>query len=203
MICSQGFSTRVAADMGAGHGVGMTIVKATVGSLGGTLALDSRSGEGTRFIIRLPLTLAIMEALIVYVENQPFAVPRSRIREVLRVEADTVMTLDDKDVIPYRDGFLPIVFLDRFFRMNRKSRMSYHVFIVDADSSAVGIAVDRIARQREIVARPMEDSLVRVPGIAGATELGDGRPVLILDVAAIVDAMHGHGDMTPELVVVS
>jgi two-component system chemotaxis sensor kinase CheA len=78
-------------------------------------------------------------------------------------------------------------------------RTSFHVFVVDADSSAVGIAVDRISRQREIVARAVDDALVRVPGIAGATELGDGRPVLILDVAAIVDAMRGHRGLTPVL----
>ena len=165
--------------------------------------MDSRPGKGTRFTIRLPLTLAIMEALIVYVDDQPFAVPRSRIREVFHVETDTVTMLDDNEVIPYRGGVLPIVFLDRLFHMAGKIRTSFHVFVVDADSSAVGIAVDRIARQREIVARPIEDSLVRVPGIAGATELGDGRPVLILDVAAIVDAMHGHRDLAPALVVAS
>jgi len=140
------------------------------------------------------LTLAIMEALIVYLNGQPFAVPRSRIQEVLRVEASTVTTQEDHDVIPYRGGMLPVIFLHRLFRMNGNTRSSFHVFVVDSDSGAVGIAVDRITRQREIVARPIEDLLVRVPGIAGATELGDGQPVLILDVAAIVDAMRGHQD---------
>jgi len=203
MICSPGFSTREQADLGAGHGVGMTIVKTTISGLGGTLAMSTRPGKGTRFTIRLPLTLAIMEALIVYLDDQPFAVPRSRIQEVLRVETDAVTVMDDNEVIPHRGGVLPIVFLRRLFRMNGEPRTSFHVLVVDADSSAIGIAVDRIARQREIVARPVDDALVRVPGIAGATELGDGRPVLILDVAAIVDAMRAHRDLAPELIVVA
>jgi two-component system chemotaxis sensor kinase CheA len=203
MICIPGFSTREQADLGAGHGVGMTIVKSTVSGLAGTIAMDTRPGKGTRFTIRLPLTLAIMESLIVYVNDQPFAVPRSLIQEVLRVESHTMTTVEETEVIPWRGGVLPIVHLRRMFRMNGKPRTSFHVFVVDADSSAIGIAVDRIARQREIVARPVEDPLVHVPGIAGATELGDGRPVLILDVAAIVDAMRGHRDLAPELVAIS
>jgi two-component system chemotaxis sensor kinase CheA len=202
-ICLPGFSTREQADLGSGHGVGMTIVKSTVSGLAGTIAMDTRPGKGTRFTIRLPLTLAIMESLIVYVNDQPFAVPRSMIQEVLRVESHTVTTVEDNEVIPWRGGFLPIVRLHRMFRMKGEPRTAFHVFIVDADSSAVGIAVDRVARQREIVARPIEDPLVRVPGIAGATELGDGRPVLILDVAAIVDAMRGHRDLAPDPVTMS
>jgi len=201
MICETGFSTREQADLGAGHGVGMTIVKTTINSLGGTLAMDSRQGKGTRFTIRLPLTLAIMDALIVYINDQPFAVPRTLIQEVLRIESDTVTLREGDEVIPYRGGVLPIVRLRQLFRMTGEPRTSFHVFVVDADSSAVGIAVDRISRQREIVARAVDDALVQVPGISGATELGDGRPVLILDVAAIVDAMRGHRSLTPVLAV--
>jgi two-component system chemotaxis sensor kinase CheA len=189
MICAPGFSTREEADLGAGRGVGMTVVKTTISGLGGTLAMDTRPGKGTRLTIRLPLTLAIMQALIIYIDDQPFVVPRSAIHEVLRVETDAVTMPENNEVIPYRAGVLPIVYLHRLFRMNGKSKNSFHVFVAGSDFSPVGIAVDRIAGQREIVVRSVEDSLVRVPGIAGATELGDGRPVLILDVAAIVEAV--------------
>jgi two-component system chemotaxis sensor kinase CheA len=188
-ICASGFSTREEADMGAGRGVGMAVVKTTISGLGGTLAMDTRPGKGTRFTIRLPLTLAIMQALIIYIDDQPFAVPRAGIHEVLRVETHAVTMLGNNEVIPYRAGVLPIVYLHRLFRMNTKSKNSFHVLVVRSDFSAVGIAVDRIAGQREIVVRSIEDSFVRVPGIAGATELGDGRPVLILDVPAIVDTV--------------
>jgi len=189
MICAPGFSTREEADLGAGRGVGMTVVKTAINRLGGTLAMDTQPGKGTRFTIRLPLTLAMMQALIVYIDDQPFAVPRSLVQEVLRVERYRVTMVEDKEVIPYRTGFLPIVYLNQLFRMNGKSRVSFHVFVVGSVLDPLGIAVDRIAGQREIVVRSIEDSLVRVPGIAGATELGDGRPVLILDVAAIVDGI--------------
>ena len=185
LLCAPGFSTRQQADLGSGRGVGMTVVKTAISGLGGTLAMETRPGKGTRFTIRLPLTLAIMQALIMYLDDQPFAVPRSAIHEVLRVETHTV-TKDD--VIPYRGGFLPIVYLHRLFGMPWKAENSFHVFVTGSEFTKVGIAVNRIAGQREIVVRPIEDSLVRVPGIAGVTELGDGRPVLILDVAAIVDA---------------
>jgi len=189
MLCAPGFSIREEADLGAGRGVGMTVAKTTISGLGGTLAMDTQPGKGTRFTIRLPLTLAIMQALIVYLDDQPFAVPRSAIHEVLRVETNAVTMVENKDVIPYRGAVLPIVYLHRLFRMNGQSKNCFHVFVVGSGAGAVGIAVDRIAGQREIVVRPMEDSFVRVPGIAGATELGDGRPVLILDVAAIVDGI--------------
>lgn len=162
--------------------------------------MSTRPGKGTRFTIRLPLTLAIMESLIVYVNDQPFAVPRSLVQEVLRVESNTVSIVEGNEVIPWRGRVLPIVQLNRMFRMGEKPRADFHVFVVDADFSAVGIAVDRISRQREIVARPIEDPLVRVPGIAGATELGDGRPVLILDITGILDANRGHRDLVPDLV---
>jgi two-component system chemotaxis sensor kinase CheA len=188
LLCSPGFSTCETADMESGRGVGMTVVKTTINSLGGTLAMETRQGKGTRFTIRLPLTLAIMQALIVYIDGQPFAVPRSAIAEVHRVETQTVTVRGKDEVIPWRDGFLPIVYLHRLFRMNWKSLESFHVIVSGSDSNAFGIVVDRIAGQREIVTRSVEDSLIRVPGIAGATELGDGRPVPILDVAAIVDA---------------
>lgn len=192
-ICAPGFSIREEADLGAGRGVGMTVVKTTVHGLGGTIGMETLPGKGTKFIIRLPLTLAILQALIVYVDDQPFAVPRSAIHEVVRIENEAVTMEDGGEVIPYRGGVLPIVRLDRLFGMKRKSGSSFHVFVASAGvGGSIGIAVDRIAGQREIVVRHVEDSLARVPGIAGATELGNGRPVLIVDVAAIVDAGLSH-----------
>jgi two-component system chemotaxis sensor kinase CheA len=189
LLCAPGFSTREAADLGAGRGVGMTIVKAAINSLGGALTLDTRPGKGTRFRIRLPLTLAIMQALIVYIDDQPFAVPRAAIHEVLRVERSAVTMRDGTEVISYGGGVLPILYLRQLFRINGESKDSFHVFVTHSDFGAVGIAVDRVEGLREIVVRRVEDSLVRVQGIAGATDLGDGRPVLILGVAAIVESV--------------
>ena len=149
------------------------------------------SPQDLRFTIRLPLTLAIMQALIVHVDDRPFAVPRSAIREVLRVESNTVTMREGREVVPFRGGALPIVYLRRLFRTNEGFATAFHVLVVHSDRGPLGIAVDRIAGQLEIVVRALKDTLVRVPGIAGATELGDGRPVLILDAAAIADAAYG------------
>jgi two-component system chemotaxis sensor kinase CheA len=196
MICMPGFSTRQKADLGAGRGVGMAVVKATISGVGGTLAMDTKQGKGTRFTIRLPLTLAIMQALIVHINDQRFAVPRSAIHEVFRVERSAVSATENGEVAPFRGGVLPILHLRRLFRINGESKSAFHVFVVGSNRGELGVAVDRIAEQREIVVRSLEDPWIRLPGIAGATELGDGRPVLILDVAALVDAARRY--MAPE-----
>jgi two-component system chemotaxis sensor kinase CheA len=188
ILCAPGFSTREEADLGAGRGVGMTIVKETINSLGGSLTMDTRAGQGTRFRIRLPLSLSIMQALIVYIDDQPFAVPRTAIQEVVRVERSAVTIQDGNEFISYGGTLLPIVDLRRLFRMNSEPKESFHAFVTNSDFGEVGVAVDRVEGLREIVVRRVEDPLVRVQGISGATDLGDGRPVMILSVAAIVDS---------------
>ena len=185
LICAPGFSTRDEADRGSGRGVGMDVVRNTVEELGGSISLETESGRGTRFTIELPLTLAIAEALIVSVDGQRFAVPQSAVREVLEVETSTVKVLENNEIISYRGGVLPLVRLARLFDLEDKREQAFHVFVLGSGASALGIAVDRILGQREIVVRGIGDPLVQVAGIAGATELGDERVVLILDVAAL------------------
>ncbi len=185
LICAPGFSTRDEADRGSGRGVGMDVVRNTVEELGGSISLETESGRGTRFIIELPLTLAIAEALIVSVDGQRFAVPQSAVREVIEVETSTVKVLENNEIISYRGGALPLVRLARLFDLKDKREQAFHVFVLGSGGGALGIAVDRILGQREIVVRGIGDPLVQVAGIAGATELGDERVVLILDVAAL------------------
>jgi two-component system chemotaxis sensor kinase CheA len=192
LICAPGFSTRDEADRGSGRGVGMDVVGKTVEELGGTLSLETERGRGTRFTIELPLTLAIAEALIVSVDGQRFAVPQLAVREVIEVESSTVKVLENNEIISYRGGVLPLVRLARLFDLEDRRGRAFHVFVVGSEESALGIAVDRILGQREIVVRGINDPLVRVAGIAGATELGDEQVVLILDVAALrQSAMNG------------
>jgi len=181
LICSPGFSTRDEADRAAGRGVGMAVVRNTVQVLGGAFALDSEPGRGTRFTIQLPITLAIADALIVTVGGQRFAVPQAAVREVLEVDPQKVKAFERNEVIPYRGGVLPIIRLARLFGLAENYRHVFHAFVIGSGSSAAGIAVDRILGQREIVVRATSDPLLQVRGIAGATELGDGRVVLILD----------------------
>ena len=186
LICSPGFSTRDEADRASGRGVGMAVVKNTVSGLGGEFTLDSEIGRGTRFTIQLPITLAIAQALIVSAGGQKFAVPQPSVREVLEVEPSSVKAFENNEVIQYRGGVLPIVRLARLFGLDGRPGRAFQVFVIGSGLNAVGIAVDRILGQREIVVRAITDPLIQVAGITGATELGDGLVVLIVDAAALV-----------------
>lgn len=188
LLCLPGFSTRDAADRVAGRGVGMEVVLRAVRELGGTLSLDSSPGEGTRFLMELPLTLAITDAIIASVGGQQFAMPQSSVREVIEVEPAAVRMLENHEIVPYRGAVLPIVRLSTLFGLPARDGRALHVFVIGTGLAAVGLAVDRILTQREIVVRPMSDPLIKVDGITGATDLGDGRLVLILDGARVARA---------------
>ena len=181
LLCTPGFSTRDDADRASGRGVGMAVVKSTIEELSGTITLSTERGSGTRFTIELPLTLAITDALIGRVGAQAFAVPQASIREVIEVTAADVHLVEQNELIHYRGGALPIVRHSQLFGIPGAPGERFHVFVVGTGMAAVGLAVDRVMGQREIVVRAITDPLVRVDGISGATDLGDGRVVLILD----------------------
>jgi two-component system chemotaxis sensor kinase CheA len=185
LIATPGFSTRDEADRESGRGVGMDVVKKATEDLGGRVSLATKLGEGTKFTIELPLTLAIAEALIVSVNGQRFAVPQSGVREVLEVESTSTRVLENNEIISYRGKVLPLLRLARVFEMNYQRGEKFHVLVIGEDTNEVGLAVDRILGQREIVVRAIKDPLAQSKGIAGATELGDQRVVLILDVGAL------------------
>lgn len=188
LICEPGLSTREQADRASGRGIGMAVVKNTVLGLGGSFELDTEVGRGTRFTIHLPLTLAIADALIVSVSGERFAVTQSSVAEVMEVESSAVKTFENNEIIPHRGGVLSLVRLARLFNLEERAGHSFQVFVIGKGASAVGIAVDRILGQREIVVRAINDPLIQVPGITGATELGDGRIVLIVDAAGLTRA---------------
>ena len=183
ILCAPGFSTRDTADRAAGRGVGMAVVQSAVRELGGTLTLDTAPGQGTRFLIELPLTLAITDAIIAAAGGQMFAVPQSSVREVMDVSGEAIRVLENHEIMPYRGGVLPLLRLSSVFGLVPRPGRTIHVFVIGVGAAAVGIAVDRIHTQREIVVRPMNDPLIKAEGITGATDLGDGRVVLILDLA--------------------
>jgi two-component system, chemotaxis family, sensor kinase CheA len=185
LLCTPGFSTRDEADRESGRGVGLDVVKKAIEELGGRILLATRVGEGTTFTIELPLTLAIAEAFIVTVNGQRFAVPQSAVREVLEVESAATRVLENNEIIPYRGKVLPLLRLARVFEMSYKRDARFHVLVLGEETNAVGLAVDRILGQREIVVRAIKDPLAQSRGIAGATELGDQRVVLILDTTAL------------------
>src|SRR3954468_756194 len=185
VICAPGFSTRDETDRASGRGVGMAVVKATVEALNGTIELESTPGAGRRSVIRLPLTLSITDALIAHVGERAFAVPQAQVREVVEIEPSALRRVEHHEIAPFRGGSLPILRLSSLFGIPPSVRRALHVFVVGSGRDAVGVAVDRISGQREIVVRRMDDSLIDVDGIAGATDLGDGRVVLILDLPAL------------------
>jgi two-component system chemotaxis sensor kinase CheA len=185
LICTPGFSTRDETDRGSGRGVGMAVVKSTIQQLNGTLSLETAPGRGTRFIIELPLTLSITDAMIATVGDRTFAVPQGSVREVIELDPAALRTIEGHEIAPYRGGALPIVRVARVFGIVERPRRALHAFVVGTGLDAVGLAVDRISGQREIVVRTMTDAMTKVEGVSGATDLGDGRVVLILSLAAL------------------
>jgi len=166
-------------------------VGGAVAELGGTLTLSTEKGRGTRFTVELPLTLAVAEALIASVGGQRFAFPQSAVREIIEVEPRAVKVLENNEIVSYRGGVLPLLRLARLFDLGEQPEKPFHVFVIGSGAHALGLAVERVIGQREIVVRGLNDPLVKVTGVAGATDLGDGRVVLILDVAALKVAAAG------------
>ena len=181
LLCAPGFSTRVEADRAAGRGVGMAVVADTVRELGGTLTLETELGRGTEFTLRLPLTLSIIDAIVVSVGPEICAVPQGAVDEIVQVPAAERRLIRQTEVVPYRGGLLPLRRLRSVFALELPEPELLTVIVLSSDRGATGLVVDRVVTRREVVVRPLADPLVRVPGISGATELGDGRPILILD----------------------
>ena len=188
LISLPGFSTREHSDRVSGRGFGMAVVRTTVQELGGSMRLASTRGRGTEFTFELPLTLAIADALIARVGGHLFAVPQSAVREVIEVDPASIRTVETGEIIHYRSAPLVVIRLSDVLAVPVAAQARLHAFVVGSGTAAVGLIADRIVGQREIVVRSTSDPLIRVPGIAGATDLGDGRAVLILDVAALARA---------------
>lgn len=186
VLCAPGFSTRDEADKTSGRGVGMDVVRSAVRALSGVLSVSTSPGRGTRFVVDLPLTLMIVDALLVQVSGQQMAVPQPALREILQVDASAIVRFENNDVVPYRGGVLPVIRLARLFGLTEIARPSVYLLVVGTESAPMALMVDRLVELREIVVHPVTDPLVTVPGVSGATELGDGRVSLILDAAAIL-----------------
>lgn len=185
LLCRAGFSTREEADLAAGRGIGMTVVASIVRQLRGTIRLETTAGRGTCFTLQLPLSLSIVDALIVSIGEQPCAVPQTAVEEIIQVPGDEVRMIRQTEVVPYRAGLLPITRLRALFGLDAHHPPTLTLLVVQTERGAVGLVVDRVHTRREVVVRPLEDPLVRGPAFTGATELGDGRPILILDPLAV------------------
>jgi two-component system chemotaxis sensor kinase CheA len=182
IITRPGFSTREEADIGAGRGMGMDVVARGVRSVGGSLSVQSRPGQGTAFIIRLPLTLAIIDAFIVCLGEERYAVPTSAVDRVVEVDPAEIVRMPSGEMLPWRGSALSLVRLGRIFGRGDPVATP-GIGLVHGPRAVV---VDRVVGLREVVVTPISDPLIAQEGITGATELGDGAVALILDLSALL-----------------
>ncbi|HEX2977318.1 MAG TPA: chemotaxis protein CheW, partial [Bacteroidales bacterium] len=188
IMSTPGFSTREQSDMASGRGMGMDIVSRTVNELGGSIEMDSVKGSGTRFTIQLPLILSIVNALIISSGMNSFAIPMPAVNEIISIEEGNIEKFMSDEMIFHQGSIIPVMRLQRYFHLAGNAA-SHYVVVVESGHERAGIIVDKIIGKREIVVRSLSDPLIRVAGISGATELGDGRIVLILDTSAMVRSL--------------
>jgi len=186
LVFAAGLSTARRITDISGRGVGMDIVKATLERMGGHVAIETVVGQGTTFLITLPLTLAIMQALLVSVDDSVYALPLTTVTEILTLPTAAIQTLQGTDVTVVRGTILPIVRLrDYYGRAPAAPATTCHVVATRVDGQPLGLMVDHFIGEQEIVMKPLGTALGPLTGLAGATILGDGRIGLLVDVAAL------------------
>lgn len=187
LIFIPGFSTSMNVTETSGRGIGLDVVNTTMKSLNGTVEIESLVGTGTRFVIKLPLTLAIINALMVEAAGEKYAIPLSGVIESIKVHTSEIHEMASGEILQLRDRLLPIIRLDRFFgRETTVVREDEYIVVVENGEKRSGIVVERLVGQQEIVIKGMDDYLGELPGISGGTVLGDGRISLILDIASLI-----------------
>ena len=180
LLCEPGFSTREEAGFDAGRGVGMAIVRASVEAVGGQLRMESEPGRGTTFHLRLPLTTSIVDALLVESAGATFAIPTQELQEVVELSELPHVRLRSCDLVKHRGVSLRLYELPRLLSLQDQQHKGKLALIYGSGGNAAAFAVDRVTGLREVVVRTFGDPLVVRPWFLGATELGDGRLVLIL-----------------------
>lgn len=190
LIFLPGFSTAEVVTNISGRGVGMDVVKTNVTKLRGMINLESTVGVGTKIQIKLPLTLAIISGMIVKVDKEQFVIPLNSVIEVIRVHSENIYSINNKPVIKLRDRIIPLVSL-RQVVLNQteqsENNIWQYVVIVGLAERQVGIEVDELLGQKEIVIKSLGSYIGRVPGIAGSTIMGDGTVILILDINELIN----------------
>jgi two-component system chemotaxis sensor kinase CheA len=189
LIFKPGFSTAAKVTGVSGRGVGMDVVKTNIEKLNGIIDIDSEIGKGSTFKLKIPLTLAIMQALLVSTQEEYFAIPLSSVLETVRISLDEVYTIEGKNVLRLRNEILSLVRLSDMFGVDQVFDSGEHAYVViiGLAESKMGIIVDGLVGQEEIVIKSMGDYLQGIEGIAGATIRGDGGVTLITDVAAMMN----------------
>ncbi|MDW8051397.1 MAG: chemotaxis protein CheA [Armatimonadota bacterium] len=186
-IFQPGFSTAQQVSDLSGRGVGMDVVKRNVESLGGSISVYSKRGEGTRFVLRVPLTLAIMDGLGLVVADEHYIVPLTAVVEALEYESLQHTALFDRyEMVNVRGTFIPLLRLRQFVGLPDTHHRNGLIVVLEQEGRQLALLVDSIAGQQQVVLKSLEENFVRVPGFAGATILGDGRVALILDVSDLI-----------------
>ncbi|MBH0286131.1 chemotaxis histidine kinase/response regulator CheAY2 [Helicobacter pylori] len=189
LIFKPGFSTAKVVSNVSGRGVGMDVVKTNIEKLNGIIEIDSEVGVGTTQKLKIPLTLAIIQALLVGVQEEYYAIPLSSVLETVRSSQDEIYTVDGKSVLRLRDEVLSLVRLSDIFKVDAilESNSDVYVVIIGLADQKIGVIVDYLIGQEEVVIKSLGYYLKNTRGIAGATVRGDGKITLIVDVGAMMD----------------
>lgn len=188
LIFAPGFSTKTEISDVSGRGVGMDVVKTKISQLNGTVNVFSQKGQGSKIVIKVPLTLAIMPTLMVMLENQAFAFPLVNVNEIFHLDLSRTNVVDGQEVVIVRDKALPLFYLKRWLvpQAFHEGQREGHVVILTVGSQRIGFVVDQLVGQEEVVIKPLGKMLQGTPGMSGATITGDGRIALILDVPSML-----------------
>ena len=197
LIFLPGFSTAEKVTDVSGRGVGMDVVRTNIRKINGSVDLESEPGKGSQIIIKLPLTIAIIQALMVEVERSIFAIPLSTVIEAVRISRSEIKTINGREVLHLRDRVLPLIRLAQEFDIPTDSnRERFYVVVAALGDRRVGVVVDELRSQEEVVIKSIWDYLETVKGVSGATITGEGKVVLILDTSELVQnaqAWHNPG----------
>lgn len=194
LIFAPGFSTKKEISDVSGRGVGMDVVKTKITQLNGSIEIQSKMGEGTRMVIKVPLTLAIMPTLMIMLGEQTFALPLVSVNEIFHMDLTKSNIVDGQECVTVRERAIPIFHLKRWLVKGEEHRVSpeqAHVVIVSVGTQRVGFVVDQLIGQEEVVIKPLGKMLHGTPGMAGATITGDGTIALILDVPSMLKRYSG------------
>ncbi|WMJ01605.1 chemotaxis protein CheA [Pseudomonas chlororaphis subsp. aurantiaca] len=188
LIFAPGFSTKTEISDVSGRGVGMDVVKTKISQLNGSINIYSTKGQGSKIVIKVPLTLAIMPTLMVMLGNQAFAFPLVNVNEIFHLDLSRTNVVDGQEVVIVRDKALPLFYLKRWLVSSaaHEEQREGHVVILSVGTQRIGFVVDQLVGQEEVVIKPLGKMLQGTPGMSGATITGDGRIALILDVPSML-----------------
>jgi two-component system chemotaxis sensor kinase CheA len=190
LLFLPGFSTSTEVSELSGRGVGLDVVKTNIANLSGMIDIQTTQGKGTRFVITLPITLAIIRALVIKTADRIYTIPLNSVVEIISVQRNRIRTIERREVLELRGTTLPLLRLNVLFLLGQAQEEQdgmLFVVVVGLAENRLGIVVDELIGQQDIVIKPLGRSLAQVPGIAGAANLANQQTILVLDVGALIE----------------